>query len=96
MKQKGQSVLVAGGAGFIGSHVVDRLLEQQYRVTVLDNLVNGKMSNISHHHENPHFHFIKGSVLNHTLVNQTVKKCDYVINMSTLGVRHSIKYPFQN
>jgi UDP-glucose 4-epimerase len=89
-------VLVAGGAGFIGSHVVDHLLENQYNVIVLDNLINGQRSNIAHHLNNPHFRFVKGSILNHPLVDMLVKKCNIIINMATLGVRHSIRYPFQN
>ncbi|MBN1781687.1 GDP-mannose 4,6-dehydratase [bacterium] len=89
-------VLVTGGAGFIGSHVVDRLLETGCRVTVIDNLANGRMSNIRHHSGNSAFQFVRGSILNRRLVGELMQACDRVINMATLGVRHSIRYPFQN
>ncbi|WP_407356541.1 NAD-dependent epimerase/dehydratase family protein [Methanolobus sp. WCC5] len=46
------SILVTGGAGFIGSHVADRLVSMNNRVTVFDNLSSGRMDFIAHHHEN--------------------------------------------
>mmetsp|Transcript_14122 Transcript_14122/g.30417 ORF Transcript_14122/g.30417 Transcript_14122/m.30417 type:complete len:353 (+) Transcript_14122:93-1151(+) len=55
-------VLVTGGAGFIGSHLVDRLLEDGHDVIVLDNLFTGKKSNISKHFNNPKFEFVRGDV----------------------------------
>lgn len=57
------TILVTGGAGFIGSHVVDRLLAEDYRVIVFDNMKSGKMEFISHHLNNPQFRLIKGDLL---------------------------------
>ncbi len=53
--------LVTGGAGFIGSHLVDRLMESGYEIRVLDNLSTGSIDNIRHWMENEHFEFMKGT-----------------------------------
>jgi UDP-glucose 4-epimerase len=57
-------ILVTGGAGFIGSHLCDRLLEEGHHVTVIDNLVLGKKDNINHLTGNSHFIFIEEDILN--------------------------------
>jgi nucleoside-diphosphate-sugar epimerase len=66
MRFKGKKVLVTGGAGFIGSNLVDRLVSEQADVTVLDDLFTGKVENISSFKD---IHFIKGSVTNYELVD---------------------------
>jgi UDP-glucose 4-epimerase len=55
-------VLVSGGAGFIGSHVVDRLLGDGYDVTVLDDLSSGSLDNVARHEGKKGFHFVKGDI----------------------------------
>mmetsp|Transcript_2684 Transcript_2684/g.4702 ORF Transcript_2684/g.4702 Transcript_2684/m.4702 type:complete len:351 (+) Transcript_2684:218-1270(+) len=55
-------VLVTGGAGFIGSHLVDRLMQDGHEVICLDNLFTGKKSNIEKHLGNPRFEFVRGDV----------------------------------
>jgi dTDP-glucose 4,6-dehydratase len=58
-------ILLTGGAGFIGSHLTDRLLSDGHEVVAMDNLVTGDLSNIAHHRSNPKFEFIHHDVSNH-------------------------------
>lgn len=55
-------ILISGGAGFLGSHVIDRLLEKNHEVLAIDDLSTGRLKNISHHLENPNFTFINHDV----------------------------------
>ena len=56
------NILVTGGAGFIGSHIVDRLAAKGYRVLALDNLSAGHLDNIKEHLGSRNFRFIKGDI----------------------------------
>lgn len=56
-------ILVTGGAGFVGSNLVDRLMREGHEVTVLDNLFTGRKKNIEHWFNHPHFQFIVGDVV---------------------------------
>lgn len=58
-----QTILVTGGAGFIGSHLCDRLLTERYKVICVDNLLTGSMSNIQHLMKNDHFSFLNHNVV---------------------------------
>ncbi len=58
-------ILITGGAGFLGSHLTDRFLSEGHEVTVLDNLITGRLENISQHYGNPRFQFIKHDVTTH-------------------------------
>lgn len=92
----GKQVLVTGGAGFIGSHLVDLLIEEGCYVRVIDNLSNGKLENLSQHQNNSRFEFYKGSVTDPFDAAQVMKGIDVVFHLACLGVRHSIKHPFEN
>jgi UDP-glucose 4-epimerase len=86
--------LVTGGAGYIGSHLVDELLANGYRVTVLDNLSTGKIANIQHHLENSHFRFVCDSLLNAPLVDRLIAECDVVFHLAaTVGVKYVVENP---
>jgi dTDP-glucose 4,6-dehydratase len=62
-------ILITGGAGFIGSHLTDRLLGEGHEVVVMDNLVTGDLANIARHRANPRFEFIHHNVSNHIHVS---------------------------
>lgn len=64
---------ITGGAGFIGSHLVDRLMEEHSRVTIYDNLVSGRREWIEHHLGKENFHFIQADLLNSDTLTQTMK-----------------------
>lgn len=88
-------ILITGGAGFIGSHLCDALLKNnENHITVFDNLSLGKTSNIEHLLENENFKFIKGDVLNETLVSELFEKSNFEIVFhlaanSDIAISHS-------
>lgn len=91
-----KKILVTGGAGFIGSHLVDHLLYLGYKVVVFDDLSNGNLDNLKFASSNPKFKFIKGSVLDIKKCFDVLKDIDIVFHLACLGVRHSIHSPFEN
>jgi len=74
--------LVTGGSGFIGSHLVDRLLQDKWDVVVLDNLLTGRLSNLGHHKRNPHLKVVKGDVRELETVKKCSKGCDAVFHLA--------------
>jgi len=96
MELKGKRCLVTGGAGFIGSHLVDELIKRGGEVRVIDNLVNGKLDNISYHFDNENFEFFRGSITDPLDVERAMDEIDVVFHLACLGVRHSITHPFEN
>lgn len=92
----GARCLVTGGAGFIGSHLVDVLMSQGCRVRVLDNLVNGKVENLVSHFGTTSFEFYRGSITDPFDVQQAMQDIEVVFHLACLGVRHSIAHPFEN
>jgi len=98
MQNKGNNlnILVTGGAGFIGSHLVDELIIKNYRVRVLDNLRNGSLENLRSLAKNPNFSFIKGDILNPEDVSKAIFDVEVVYHLACLGVRHSLHSPYEN
>ena len=96
MKLRGAKVLVTGGAGFIGSHLVDALIADGCRVRVIDNLVNGRRENIAHHLTGGSLELLIGDITDPRDVAKALRGIDTVFHLACLGVRHSIKYPFEN
>ena len=87
-------ILVTGGAGFIGSHIVDRLLEEGVKVRVLDNLSTGEKKNLAQHQHKKSFQFIEGDTRNFELVKKAVKGVDAVVHEAALvSVTLSVEDP---
>lgn len=78
-------VLVAGGAGFIGSNLVDKLVGEGYRVVVFDDLSSGRIENIRHYLDDPLFRFVRGSVTDRQAVLEAVRGVDAVVNLAGKG-----------
>jgi len=91
---KSQKILVTGGAGFIGSHIVDKLMEKEFEVTVLDNLDTGHMANLESHQGKANFHFRKGDIRDFNLVREILKDVDTVFHEAALAsVTLSVQNP---
>ena len=90
MRFLNKRVLVTGGAGFVGSNLVDKLVKEGAEVTVLDDLFTGKIENISSFNE---IKFIKGSVTNFNLVEKLVRKVDLVFNLAVRNIIVSTRSP---
>jgi len=87
-------ILVTGGAGFIGSHIVDRLFDEGFKVRVLDNLSTGDKKNLAKHQNKKSFQFIEGDIRNFDLVKKTVKGVDAVFHEAALvSVTRSVENP---
>lgn len=71
------NILITGGAGFIGSHLCDALLERGHHLTVVDNLVLGKMENIEHLLHHPSFQFIKEDILHTDVLREIFKNSHF-------------------
>ena len=90
----GLKALVTGGAGFIGSHLVDRLMEKGFEVTVLDNFSTGSLKNLSQHLGKANFHLIEGDIRNERDVKKALKDVDFVFHLAAIvSVELSIKNP---
>ncbi|GGZ37802.1 epimerase [Echinicola pacifica] len=93
-KLTGQKVLVTGGAGFIGSNLIDTLLESGNQVVCLDNFSTGKLENLDQAMRSEHFTLIKGDIRNFEDCAEAVEGCDYVFHQAALGsVPRSIADP---
>ena len=87
-------ILVTGGAGFIGSHIVDRLLNEGFDVTVIDNFYMGHLENTAHHQSKSEFHFVKGDIRDFDLVRKTMKDIDAVFHEAAfVSVTLSLRDP---
>ncbi|MEX0673190.1 MAG: GDP-mannose 4,6-dehydratase [Gaiellaceae bacterium] len=88
------NALVTGGAGFIGSHLSELLLEEDWEVYALDDLSTGSLDNVAHLQHDARFHLVVDSVLNPAVVNELVHKCDVVYHLAAaVGVRLIVEQP---
>ncbi|WMW24301.1 NAD-dependent epimerase/dehydratase family protein [Methanolobus sediminis] len=81
-KLKNKKILVTGGAGFIGSHIVDILMKEECKVIVFDNLSSGRMEFIEHHTGNPNFEFINGDLLATDEISMACNDIDFVFHVA--------------
>jgi UDP-glucose 4-epimerase len=80
--------LITGGAGFIGSHLTERLVRDGHQVAILDDLSTGRAQNISAVKNNPNLQFIAGSVEDQSLVLRAIENCDVVYHLAAaVGVQ---------
>lgn len=82
MKIKNQKIMVTGGAGFIGSHIVDKLMELGNHTVVFDNLSRGELDNIHKWLGHPNFRFVKGDLLNRSEVENAIEGVDIVFHVA--------------
>jgi UDP-glucose 4-epimerase len=100
MMLKGQSILVTGGAGFIGSHLVERLLLEN-EVTVLDNFSSGKREFLAPHQDNPDFHLLEVDLRDAGLLEKAIEGTDMVFHLAAnpdvkLGAENTCVHLEQN
>jgi len=89
-------ILITGGAGFIGSHLADRLLERGDEVFVVDDLSTGSLRNVEQHQDEERFHLVVDTILNEAVMNEMVFKCDHVYHMAAaVGVKLIMNRPVE-
>ena len=94
---KNRKILITGGAGFIGSHLAERLLESGDKVIVVDNLSTGNLKNLERLQKTKRFRFVKGSVLDEKLMNKLVGRVDQVYHLAAaVGVRIILGKPLNS
>jgi nucleoside-diphosphate-sugar epimerase len=87
-------VLITGGAGFVGSHLSEALLQRGDEVFVLDNLSTGSIDNIAHLKSHPRFHYTIDSVTNEPLLAEMIDTCDVVAHLAAaVGVKLIVEAP---
>jgi UDP-glucose 4-epimerase len=92
--ERRQTALITGGAGFIGSHLAELLLDGDWEVYALDDLSTGSESNIERLRDRPDFHLVVDSVLSHSVVSELTHKCDVVFHLAAaVGVRLIVEQP---
>ena len=88
------SVLITGGAGFIGSHLAEALLEQGKAVTVIDDLSTGRFENIAHLKDHPNFRFAIDTITNEAVLDRLASECSVIYHLAAaVGVRLIVEKP---
>ena len=88
------NVLITGGAGFIGSHLAERLLADGCNIVAIDDLSTGALENISHLSSNPRFSCIVDTVFNESLLAEQIDRCDVVFHLAAaVGVKLIVEAP---
>ena len=91
---KSTTTLITGGAGFIGSHLAEALLDQGHHVTVIDNLSTGRFENIAHLVDHPCFNFVIDSITNELVMDRLVSESRVIFHLAAaVGVRLIVERP---
>jgi UDP-glucose 4-epimerase len=88
--------LITGGAGFIGSHLADRLLADGWRVSILDDFSSGRPENLEEAQRSGQIRIIRGSVLDRFAVDRAIEGCDRIYHLAVQCVRRSLGSPIEN
>jgi UDP-glucose 4-epimerase len=87
-------VLITGGAGFVGSHLSEVLLERGDEVFILDDLSTGSIENVVHLKPNPRFHYTIDTVSNEPVLAELIDRCDIVVHLAAaVGVKLIVEQP---
>jgi UDP-glucose 4-epimerase len=87
-------ILVTGGAGFIGSHLCERLIREGHSVTAIDNFSTGQASNVDSLKVSENFKMVEGSILDISILNPLIAEADYVFHLAAaVGVFNIVKNP---
>src|SRR6202171_3785842 len=88
------NILITGGAGFIGSHLAERLVDRGDRVSVIDDISTGSVKNIQHLKPRPNFQYFVESVTNERLMAELVDASDVIYHLAAaVGVRLIVESP---
>jgi len=88
-----ETCLVTGGCGFIGSHIVEELVKQGYKVKVIDSLIKGKLNSIKYLVDQGKVEFIEGDIRNRDSVDRAMKDVDYVFHTAAVHIQRSMESP---
>ncbi len=87
-------ILITGGAGFIGSHLAEKLLKDGNQVSVIDNLSTGSLANITHISKHPNFKYTIGTILDKQLMEKLISEVDQIYHLAAaVGVKYIIDNP---
>jgi UDP-glucose 4-epimerase len=88
--------LITGGAGFIGSHLAEKLLDLGHEVFIIDNLWTGKLSNIEKIQNHKKLHLVVDTILNESVMNELIFKIDHIYHLAAaVGVRNIMDHPVE-
>ncbi len=94
MSKAYKTILVTGGAGFVGTHAVPKLLEKGYQITVLDNLSTGKKENLTQAFAHPNFNFVRGDIRDAATADEACRDADAVVHLAAqIDVAASVADP---